>query len=91
VVSGSSPKWFYEISRPWLSWLAINAAGTDCPGRFADATPPDYQQATQFSHYQPHVPAAFLAQSIYQVPAIAGTVNGMSKLADVGCGGECWI
>src|SRR3989344_6014648 len=82
-----SPKWFYEISSRWLPWLALAAAVLLAVGlvwglAFA---PPDYQQGNSFRIIYIHVPAAFLAQSIYVMLAVAGVVGLVwkMKLADV--------
>ena len=82
-----SPKWFYEMSGRWLPWLGIAAvlliaAGLIWGLAFA---PPDYQQGNSFRIIYIHVPAAFLAQSIYVTLAIAGLVGLVwkMKLADV--------
>ena len=82
-----SPKWFYEISGRWLPVLAIAAAllllvGTVWGLAFA---PPDYQQGNSFRIIYIHVPAAFLAQSVYVMLAVAGVVGLVwkMKLADV--------
>ena len=82
-----SPKWFYEISSRWLPWLAWAAlllivAGTVWGLAFA---PQDYQQGNSFRIIYIHVPAAFLAQSIYVMLAVAGVVGLVwkMKLADV--------
>src|SRR3989338_3227655 len=82
-----SPKWFYEISSRWLPWLALAAAVLLAVGlvwglAFA---PPDYQQGNSFRIIYIHVPAAFLAQSIYVMLAVAGIVGLVwkMKLADV--------
>ncbi|ARS49481.1 MULTISPECIES: heme ABC transporter permease [Pseudomonadaceae] len=82
-----SPKWFYEMSGRWLPWLSIAAVLLIVSGlvwglAFA---PPDYQQGNSFRIIYIHVPAAFLAQSIYVTLAIAGLVGLVwkMKLADV--------
>nr|WP_313404789.1 heme ABC transporter permease [Pseudomonas sp.] len=82
-----SPKWFYEMSGRWLPWLSIAAVLLTVAGlvwglAFA---PPDYQQGNSFRIIYIHVPAAFLAQSIYVTLAIAGLVGLVwkMKLADV--------
>ncbi|TRO20839.1 heme ABC transporter permease [Ectopseudomonas mendocina] len=82
-----SPKWFYEMSGRWLPWLSIaavllSAAGLIWGLAFA---PPDYQQGNSFRIIYIHVPAAFLAQSIYVTLAVAGLVGLVwkMKLADV--------
>ncbi|TBU98268.1 heme ABC transporter permease [Stutzerimonas kirkiae] len=82
-----SPKWFYGISGRWLPWLAWAAVllivvGTVWGLAFA---PQDYQQGNSFRIIYIHVPAAFLAQSIYVMLAVAGLVGLVwkMKLADV--------
>lgn len=82
-----SPKWFYEMSGRWLPWLSIAAVVLTIAGlvwglAFA---PPDYQQGNSFRIIYIHVPAAFLAQSIYVTLAVAGVVGLVwkMKLADV--------
>ena len=82
-----SPKWFYEMSGRWLPWLSVAALLLIAVGlvwglAFA---PPDYQQGNSFRIIYIHVPAAFLAQSIYVMLAIAGLVGLVwkMKLADV--------
>ncbi|AEB57915.1 heme ABC transporter permease [Ectopseudomonas mendocina] len=82
-----SPKWFYEMSGRWLPWLSIAAVLLTVAGlvwglAFA---PPDYQQGNSFRIIYIHVPAAFLAQSIYVTLAVAGLVGLVwkMKLADV--------
>ncbi len=82
-----SPKWFYEMSGRWLPWLSVASvlliiAGLVWGLVFA---PPDYQQGNSFRIIYIHVPAAFLAQSIYVMLAVAGLVGLVwkMKLADV--------
>ncbi|MBD3814007.1 MAG: heme ABC transporter permease [Betaproteobacteria bacterium] len=82
-----SPKWFYEISGRWLPWFAWAAGvlivvGTVWALAFA---PQDYQQGNSFRIIYIHVPAAFLAQSVYVMLAVAGAVGLIwkMKLADV--------
>lgn len=82
-----SPKWFYEIGGRWLPWLGWSAAilivvGTIWALAFA---PEDYQQGNSFRIIYIHVPAAFLAQSVYVMLAVAGVVGLVwkMKLADV--------
>lgn len=82
-----SPKWFYEKSGNWLPWLVIAsiillAVGMVWGLAFA---PEDYQQGNSFRIIYIHVPAAFLAQSIYVTLAIAGLVSLVwkMKVADV--------
>ena len=82
-----SPTWFYGISGKLLPWLSLFAAvliGIGLVWGLAFA-PPDYQQGNSFRIIYIHVPAAFLAQSIYVMLAIAGLVGLVwkMKLADV--------
>ena len=71
-----SPKWFYGMSGPWYlgfaaaAW-AFLALGLVWGLAFA---PPDYQQGDSFRIIYVHVPAAFVAQSVYIVLGIAGAV-----------------
>ncbi|MGA4321618.1 heme ABC transporter permease [Ectopseudomonas hydrolytica] len=82
-----SPKWFYEMSGRWLPWLSIAAVLLIVSGLVWGLVfaPPDYQQGNSFRIIYIHVPAAFLAQSIYVTLAIAGLVGLVwkMKLADV--------
>ncbi len=82
-----SPKWFYEMSGRWLPWLSIAAVVLIAAGLIWGLAfaPPDYQQGNSFRIIYIHVPAAFLAQSIYVTLAIAGLVGLVwkMKLADV--------
>lgn len=82
-----SPKWFYGISGRWLPWFAVAALlllsiGTVWALLFA---PADYQQGNSYRIIYIHVPAAFLAQSVYVMMAIAGAIGLIwkMKLADV--------
>lgn len=82
-----SPKWFYELSGRWLPWLAgstllLMVLGLVWALVFA---PADYQQGNSFRIIYIHVPAAFLAQSVYMMLALAGVVGLVwkIKLADV--------
>lgn len=71
-----SPKWFYSVSgklQPWF-WtvsLLLIAIGTLWGLAFA---PADYQQGNSFRIIYVHVPAAFLAQSIFVSMAVAALV-----------------
>ncbi|MBZ0330113.1 heme ABC transporter permease [Halomonas sp. ANAO-440] len=68
-----SPKWFYDISarlQPWF-WAAaliLILVGSVWGLAFA---PADYQQGNSFRIIYVHVPAAFLAQSIFVSMAIS--------------------
>ncbi|QJQ95171.1 MULTISPECIES: heme ABC transporter permease [Halomonadaceae] len=71
-----SPKWFYGISsslQPWF-WAAaliLISAGSIWGLAFA---PADYQQGNSFRIIYVHVPAAFLAQSIFVSLAVSAVV-----------------
>lgn len=83
----SAPKSFYEVSGRWLPWLTglmlvLMLTGLLWALVFA---PADYQQGNSFRIIYIHVPAAFLAQSVYLMLAVAGLVGLVwkIKLADV--------
>ncbi|MCE9664228.1 heme ABC transporter permease [Halomonas sp. M5N1S17] len=77
-----SPKWFYTISarlQPWF-WAAaliLIVVGTVWGLAFA---PADYQQGNSFRIIYVHVPAAFLAQSIFVSMAISAVVFMVWKI-----------
>lgn len=77
-----SPKWFYRISarlQPWF-WggaIVLIVIGTIWGLMFA---PADYQQGNSFRIIYVHVPAAFLAQSIFVSMAVAGLVFMVWKI-----------
>ncbi|WP_104204628.1 heme ABC transporter permease [Billgrantia saliphila] len=77
-----SPKWFYGISarlQPWF-WAAaliLIVTGTIWGLAFA---PADYQQGNSFRIIYVHVPAAFLAQSIFVSLAVTGLVFMVWKI-----------
>lgn len=77
-----SPKWFYAISarlQPWF-WaaaLVLIVSGSAWGLLFA---PADYQQGNSFRIIYVHVPAAFLAQSIFISMAITGLVFMVWKI-----------
>jgi len=82
-----SPRWFYQISLPWvvgfgLAALVLLAVGFVWALAFA---PPDYQQGNSFRIMYVHVPAAMAAQSLYIGMGVAGFVLFVwrMKLADV--------
>ena len=71
-----SPKWFYRMSGPWFVAFAVASAALLAAGMtwglaFA---PPDYQQGDSFRIIYVHVPAAFLAQSVYMVLGVCGVL-----------------
>ena len=82
-----SPKWFYEISGRWLPWFAVATVLLIAAGLVwgLAIAPPDYQQGNSVRIIYIHVPASFLAQSIYISLAIAGVVGLVwkMKIADV--------
>lgn len=82
-----SPKWFYEISGRWLPWFAVATVVLLVAGLVwgLAMAPADYQQGNSFRIIYIHVPASFLAQSIYITLAAAGVVSLVwkMKLADV--------
>ncbi len=82
-----SPKWFYEISGRWLPWLSIATVILLAVGLVwgLAIAPPDYQQGNSFRIIYIHVPASFLAQSIYISLAVAGVIGLVwrMKIADV--------
>jgi len=77
-----SPKWFYTISmslQPWF-WAAaliLIVAGSVWGLLIA---PADYQQGNSFRIIYVHVPAAFLAQSIFVSMAVTGLVFMVWKI-----------
>src|SRR3546814_12916175 len=76
------PIWFYEISGrwlPWLAWAAVLLVSVGVVWGLAFA-PEDYQQGNSFRIIYIHVPAAFLAQSIYVMLAVAGVVGPVWKM-----------
>ncbi len=82
-----SPRWFYEISRPWQRAFAAAATlllvtGTVWGLAFA---PADYQQGNSFRIIYVHVPAAIVSQSAYLLMGAAGLVLLVwrMKLADM--------
>ncbi|MDX1341391.1 heme ABC transporter permease CcmC [Reinekea sp. G2M2-21] len=73
----SSPKWFYEMSRPWsfwLGWAAVLLIATALVWGLA-FSPVERVQGNSYRIIFLHVPAAFLAQAIYMTIAIAGAVG----------------
>ncbi len=82
-----SPRWFFEISRPWMVGFGVLAAmllvtGTVWGLAFA---PADYQQGNSFRIMYVHVPTAMIAQSAYILMGAAGLVLLVwrMKLADM--------
>ncbi|MDN3557549.1 heme ABC transporter permease [Halomonas maura] len=82
-----SPKWFYGISArlsPWCWGVAVALILVGGVWGLAFA-PADYQQGHSFRIIYVHVPAAFLAQSIFVAMAAAGFIFMVwkIKLADM--------
>ena len=82
-----SPRWFYDMMRPWqtvLGWLALVLLLTGTIWGLAFA-PPDYQQGDSFRIIYAHVPMVVLAQSAYMMLGAAGIVLLVwrMKMADV--------
>ncbi len=82
-----SPRWFYQMTGPWVVGLGVCALvllGVGAIWGLAFA-PPDYQQGNSFRIMYVHVPAAMVAQSVYMGMGIAGLVLFVwrMKLADV--------
>ena len=82
-----SPRWFYQMSRPWvgvLGFAALVLLGVGVVWGLAFA-PEDYQQGNSFRIMYVHVPAAMVAQSVYMGMGVAGLVLFVwrMKLADV--------
>ncbi|WP_372610676.1 heme ABC transporter permease [Halomonas sp.] len=77
-----SPQWFYAISarlQPWFWTAAALLIGVGTVWGLAFA-PADYQQGNSFRIIYVHVPAAFLAQSIFVAMAAAGLVFMVWKI-----------
>jgi len=77
-----SPKWFYEISGRWLSWISVVAAILLLAGAIWGLAfaPEDYQQGNSFRIIYVHVPMAILAESVYVMMAIAGAISLVWKM-----------
>ena len=73
----SSPKWFYEMSRPWsfwIGWLAFLSISTALIWGLG-FSPVERLQGNSYRIIFIHVPSAFLSQAIYMTIAIAGAVG----------------
>jgi len=85
-----SPRWFYEMSGPWVlgfGWAAFLLLCTGAVWGLAYA-PADYQQGHSVRIMFVHVPAAMVSQSLYMGMGVAGLVLFVwrMKLADVAIG-----
>lgn len=69
----TSPRHFYDFAGRCLPWVTISAFLLLVLGLYSGLllAPPDYQQGEGFRIIYIHVPAAFLAMSIYMIMAIA--------------------
>ena len=77
-----SPKWFYGISAKLQPWFWAAAALLIVTGSLWGLAfaPADYQQGNSFRIIYVHVPAAFLAQSIFIAMAVSGLVFMVWKI-----------
>ncbi len=77
-----SPRWFYQMTTPWLPYLAL-AAGllllTGSVWGLAFA-PPDFRQGNSYRIIFVHVPAAFVSLAGYYLMASAGAVSLIWKI-----------
>ena len=66
-----SPKTFYTVSRPWITWFSLSFILLISMGLYTGLliAPADYQQGDAFRIMYVHVPAAFTAMLIYSVMA----------------------
>ena len=82
-----SPRWFYQMSSPWVTAFGFAAALLLVIGVIWGLVyaPQDYQQGNSFRIMYVHVPAAMVAQSVYIGMGVAGFVLFVwrMKLADV--------
>lgn len=73
----SSPKWFYQMSKPWsfwTGWLAFICIGVALVWGLG-FSPVERLQGNSYRIIFIHVPSAFLSQAIYVTIAIAGAVG----------------
>ena len=82
-----SPRWFYQISGPWLLFFGITsllllAVGMTWGLLFA---PEDFRQGNSYRIIFIHVPVAFISLAGYYLMATAGAVSLIwkIKLADM--------
>ncbi len=72
-----SPKWFYEMSRPWslwLGWLAFLLIGAAIIWGLG-FSPVERMQGNSYRIIFIHVPSAFLSEAIYMTIAFAGAIG----------------
>lgn len=73
----SSPKWFYEMSKPWsfwLGWAAFLITVTAIVWGLGFA-PVERLQGNSYRIIFIHVPSAFLSEAIYVTIALAGAIG----------------
>ncbi len=73
----SSPKWFYEMSKPWSFWLGVLAFVITTVALVwgLGFAPVERLQGNSYRIIFIHVPSAFLSEAIYMTIAIAGAVG----------------
>jgi len=71
-----SPRWFYEIGRPWAIGFGALGALLLCVGTVWGLlyAPADYQQGNSFRIIYVHVPMAIVSQSVYMMMGGAGVI-----------------
>ena len=82
-----SPRWFFDMTKPWLCALAIIGVALLVVGTVWGLVfaPEDYQQGNSFRIIYVHVPTAHLAEALYLAMGVAGVVLLVwrMKLADM--------
>ena len=82
-----SPRWFFDMTKPWLAALAIIGVSLLLIGAVWGLAfaPEDYQQGNSFRIIYVHVPTAHLAEALYLAMGAAGIVLLVwrMKLADM--------
>jgi heme exporter protein C len=73
----SSPKWFYELSKPWSFGLAVVAVLLISVSLIwgLGFAPVERLQGNSYRIIFLHVPAAFMSEAIYMAIAVAGAVG----------------
>ena len=82
-----SPRWFFDITGPWLVVLSVIGVALVAVGSVWGLVfaPEDYQQGNSFRIIYVHVPTAHLAEALYLAMGAAGVVLLVwrMKLADM--------